>query len=223
MFFRTAFLLCVVRRCELWAAGGGTVVFENHCLDCHDGDTQKGDRSGVAGRLAKRNRSVGLVHDKVEAAMSPKKKRRPKPMKWRVSRSLRQRLAKRAAIVWPGRTRHGRRLNRLSLRTLRERLHARGCLWPICCRRTVRRTCSTRSANGLMCRTHRQFSRSPSTRWSCANTVAHKSHTQKFYAREEGHMKSALRWKPNIQTAATRARSAAAPRPCRRSFAATSR
>jgi hypothetical protein len=41
--------------------------------------------------------------------------------------------------------------------------------------------------------------------WVALQTVAHESRTQKFYAREEGGMISALRWKPNIQTAATRA------------------
>ena len=85
MFFRTAFFVfALFAGASLWAKPGAVQSFlENHCLDCHDGDTQKGDLNleslGFELGQAESFEKWVLVHDKVEAGeMPPKKKRRPK-------------------------------------------------------------------------------------------------------------------------------------------------
>ena len=85
MFFRTAFFVfALFAGASLWAKPRAVQSFlENHCLDCHDDDTQKGDLNleslGFELGQAELFEKWLLAHDKVEAGeMPPKKKRRPK-------------------------------------------------------------------------------------------------------------------------------------------------
>jgi len=189
---------------------------ENNCLDCHDGETQKGDLNLESldfepgqGKLFDK---WVLIHDKVQSGeMPPNKKRRPESnelatfLKPLVSALVQ---ADRARVVKAGRA-TVRRLNRFEFEnSLRERLHAPWLLVADMLPEDGTAHLFNKVGERLDV-SHVQITRfyevSEYALRAALETVAHKSNRQKFYAREEGHMKSALRWKPNIQTAATRA------------------
>ena len=189
---------------------------ENHCLDCHDGETQKGELNlGSLGFELGQGETFNtwvIVHDKVQAGkMPPKKKRRPeanelvaflKPLATALGQADRERVLKagRATV---------RRLNRFEFEnSLRERLRAPWLLVADMLPEDGTAHLFNKVGERLDV-SHVQITKfyevAEYALRAVLDTVAHKSNTQKFYAREEGHMKSALRWKPNIQTAATRA------------------
>ncbi|MEE2947098.1 MAG: DUF1592 domain-containing protein [Verrucomicrobiota bacterium] len=201
----------------LWAKPEELQSFlENHCLDCHDSETQKGELNleSLSFRLGQTEKFDKwlLVHDKVQAGeMPPKKKRRPKPeelaaflnpLSTALGQADRKRVAKsgRATV---------RRLNRFEFEnSLRERLRSPWLLVADMLPEDGTAHLFNKVGERLDV-SHVQISKfyevAEYALRAALETVAHKSNTQKFYAREEGHMKSALRWKPNIQTAATRA------------------
>ena len=218
MFFRTAFFVfALFAGASLWAKPRAVQSFlENHCLDCHDDDTQTGDLNleslGFELGQAESFEKWLLVHDKVEAGeMPPKKKRRPKsdevaafldPLAAALGQADRDRVVRagRASV---------RRLNRFEFEnSLRERLHAPWLLVADMLPEDGTAHLFNKVGERLDV-SHVQITKfyeaAEYALRAALNTVAHKSNTQKFYAREEGHMKSALRWKPNIQTSATRA------------------
>ena len=216
--FRTAIFACALCAVStLWAKPDELQSFlENHCLDCHNNETQKGalnlESLGFElGQGGKFNTWV-VVHDKVKAGeMPPKKKRRPqaderaaflKPLAAALGQAERKRVAKagRATV---------RRLNRFEFEnSLREGLYAPWLLVANMLPEDGTAHLFNKVAERLDV-SHVQITKfyevAEYALRVALDTAAHKSNTQKFYAREEGHMKSALRWKPNIQTAATRA------------------
>lgn len=189
---------------------------ENHCHDCHDGETQKGNLNLEEldlelGQKATFDQWI-LVHDKVRSGeMPPKKKRRLKPEESAaflkpLSAALGQ--ADRKRVTESGRATI-RRLNRFEFEnSLRDRLHAPWLLVSDMLPEDGTAHLFNKVGERLDV-SHVQITKfyevAEYALRAALETVAHKSNTQKFYAREEGHMKSALRWKPNIQTAATRA------------------
>ena len=218
MFFRVALYSGILLAGSAHAAKPEVLhsFLENHCLDCHDGETQKGNLNLEAlgfelGQRATFDQWV-LVHDKVRSGeMPPKKKRRPKPEESAaflnpLSAALRQ--ADRKRVTESGRA-TVRRLNRFEFEnSLRDRLHAPWLLVSNMLPEDGTAHLFNKVGERLDV-SHVQITKfyevAEYALRAALETVAHKSNTQKFYAREEGHMKSALRWKPNIQTAATRA------------------
>ena len=218
MFFRVALYSGILLAGSAHAAKPEVLhsFLENHCLDCHDGETQKGNLNLEAlsfelGQRATFDQWV-LVHDKVRSGeMPPKKKRRPKPEESAaflnpLSAALSQ--ADRKRVTESGRA-TVRRLNRFEFEnSLRDRLHAPWLLVSNMLPEDGTAHLFNKVGERLDV-SHVQITKfyevAEYALRAALETVAHKSNTQKFYAREEGHMKSALRWKPNIQTAATRA------------------
>jgi len=189
---------------------------ENHCLDCHDQQTQKGDLDleSLEFELGKRASYDAwvLVHDKVQnGEMPPKKRLRPEPdesagflrsLSSALSQAAENRVAKfgRATV---------RRLNRFEFENaLRDRLSAPWLLVADMLPEDGTAHLFNKVGERLDM-SHVQISKfyevAEYAVRAALQTVAHESRKQKFYAREEGQMISALRWKPNIQTAATRA------------------
>ena len=201
----------------LWAQPKDLRPFlEQYCLDCHSGETQEGNLNLESLDFEyDQRKSLDkwiLIHDKVHSGeMPPKKKQRPdaqelatflKPLAATLKQADRERveIAGRASI---------RRLNRFEFEnSLRERLHAPWLLVADMLPEDGTAHLFNKVGERLDV-SHVQITKfyeaAEYALRTALNTVAHKSNTQKFYAREEGHMKSALRWKPNIQTAATRA------------------
>ena len=189
---------------------------EKHCFDCHDQKMQKGnlDLESLDLELGIRASYDAwvLVHDKVQSGeMPPKKKRRPKQDELAtffrslspvLSQAAKNRVTKfgRATV---------RRLNRFEFEnSLRDRLSAPWLLVADMLPEDGTAHLFNKVGERLDM-SHVQISKfyevAEHAVWVALQTVAHESRTQKFYAREEGGMISALRWKPNIQTAATRA------------------
>ncbi len=218
VFFRAALYVGILFAVSAHAAkpAGLHSFLENHCLDCHDGETQKGNLNLEAlgfelGQRATFDQWV-LVHDKVQSGeMPPKKKRRPKPEGSAaflnpLSAALGQ--ANRKRVTESGRA-TVRRLNRFEFEnSLRDQLHAPWLLVSDMLPEDGTAHLFNKVGERLDV-SHVQITKfyevAEYALRAALETVAHKSNTQKFYAREESHMKSALRWKPNIQTAATRA------------------
>jgi len=153
-----------------------------------------------------------LVHDKVQSGeMPPKKKNRPKPEEsaeflQSLSNALEQ--ADQAHIAKNGRSTL-RRLNRFEYEnSLRDQLSSPWLLVADMLPEDGTAYLFNKVGERLDI-SHVQISKFYEVAEYAVRvalqTVAHKTKKQKFYAREEGHMISGLRWKPNIQTAATRA------------------
>ncbi|MDG2125132.1 MAG: DUF1587 domain-containing protein, partial [Verrucomicrobiales bacterium] len=189
---------------------------ENHCFSCHDNETQKGglDLESLALDLGQKT-SFGKwveIHDRVKSGeMPPKKKPRPqpeelasfiRPLAAALGQSDRERIAMtgRATV---------RRLNRFEFEnSLRDRLDAPWLLVSEMLPEDGTAHLFNKVGERLDV-SHVQITKFYEAAEYALNaaleTAAHPTGTQKFYAREEGHMKGGLRWKPNIQTAATRA------------------
>ena len=189
---------------------------ENHCFDCHDQKSQKGNLDLESLGFHQSNRASYetwvLVHDKVQKGeMPPKKKSRPKQdeladffmtLSPALSQAAQNRVAKfgRATV---------RRLNRFEFEnSLRDGMSAPWLLVADMLPEDGTAHLFNKVGERLDM-SHLQIKKFYEVAEYAVRvalqTVAHKSSTQKFYAREEGGMISALRWKPNIQTAATRA------------------
>jgi len=218
LFFRTVFFAyAMFAEATLYGKPEAVQSFlENNCLGCHDAETQKGDLNLESldfeiDQVEAFEKWV-LVHDKVQTGeMPPNKKRRPKPEELAaflnpLSTVLDQKDRKRKAKAGRATV---RRLNRFEFEnSLRERLHAP---WLIVADKLPEDGTAHlfNKVGERLDVSHVQITKfyevAEYSLRAALETVAHKPNTQKFYAREEGHMKSALRWKPNIQTAATRA------------------
>ena len=189
---------------------------KSHCFDCHDNEIQKGKLNLEALPFQLDNQKTFknwvLIHDKVKTGeMPPKKKLHPNPEE---SLIFLQRLAKaltqadRSRVIQNGRSTL-RRLNRFEFEnSLRDRLSSPWLLVADMLPEDGTAFLFNKVGERLDF-SHVQISKfyevAEYSIRGALQTVAHRRNKQKFYAREEGHMISALRWKPNIQTAATRA------------------
>ena len=189
---------------------------KNHCFDCHDKESQKGtlNLESLTFELNKQksfDRWV-LIHDKVKAGeMPPKVKSHPSPEE---SSIFLESLAKELTnadlnrVIQNGRSTL-RRLNRFEFEnSLRDRLSSPWLLVADMLPEDGTAYLFNKVGERLDV-SHVQISKfyeaAEYSIRTALQTAAYKTNKQKFYAREEGHMISALRWKPNIQTAATRA------------------
>jgi len=189
---------------------------KSHCFDCHDKETQKGKINLESLAFEPDNQKSFddwvLIHDKVKAGeMPPKKKSHPSPEESSIFlESLAKELTKadQDRVIQNGRSTL-RRLNRFEFEnSLRDRLSSPWLLVADMLPEDGTAYLFNKVGERLDV-SHVQISKfyevAEYSIRVALQTVAHKPNKQKFYARDEGHMISALRWKPNIQTAATRA------------------
>ena len=189
---------------------------KSHCFDCHDNEIQKGklNLESLSFQLdnQKTFKNWVLIHDKVQTGeMPPKKKLHPNPEESlifleRLAKALTQ--ADRSRVIQNGRSTL-RRLNRFEFEnSLRDRLSSPWLLVADMLPEDGTAFLFNKVGERLDF-SHVQISKfyevAEYSIRGALQTVAHRQNKKKFYAREEGHMISALRWKPNIQTAATRA------------------
>ena len=213
------FCLTLVALADISAHGkpkGLNDFLKKHCFDCHDKDTQKGklNLESISFNLdnQKSFKDWVLIHDKVQTGeMPPKKKSRPNSDESSsFLKALTTELTNKdqSRVTQNGRS-NLRRLNRFEFEnSLRDRLDSP---WLLVADMLPEDGISYlfNKVGERLDVSHVQISKfyevSEYSIRAALQTVAHKPSKQKFYAREEGNMISALRWKPNIQTAATRA------------------